>query len=76
MVAESALYLGEMEPAEDFPGASVGQVVFYVLTPSATYTAADDESALELGQSPLTPLFFVGQRLMTEYRLVSQSGNR
>lgn len=72
-VEESEEYLNEMCATTEFPLPALGSVRFYVLTPSAIYTAVDDEQALGLGQSPLTPLFFAGQRVITEYRLMSQS---
>jgi hypothetical protein len=67
-------FVGEMLPASDFPFPSPGEIFFYAVTPSGVFTTSDDEDALELGQSALTPLFYAGNRLITEYRKISNAG--
>jgi len=65
-------FAGEMDTVTEFPQPDAGDVVFYVLTPAASYSVSDSEQSMGLGQSPFTPLFFAGQRLITEYRRVNE----
>ena len=72
MIGVARTLLDEMQVASEFPLPSPGIVVFYVVTPSYTYTAVDDEDALGQGRRPLSPLFYAGHEVITEYRRVLQ----
>jgi len=72
MIALAGTLLDEMEVAYEFPLPSPGSVTFYVVTPSYTYTAVDEEYALGHGRRPLSPLFFAGHSVISEYRIILQ----
>jgi len=74
MISIAGSLLDEMHVAYEFPLPSPGSVTFYVVTPSYTYTAVDDELALGHGRRPLSPLFFAGHSVISEYREVLQRG--
>jgi hypothetical protein len=72
MVRVAATLVSELTPTATFPLPDRGRTTFYVRTEAGMFTggAADDE----LGQQrhALAPLFFAGQGVITQYRLLSE----
>jgi hypothetical protein len=64
----------QMTPAEEFPLPDLGIVSFAVLTFGGRYRGVAAEQALGEGSHPLSPLFFAGHLVITEFRLVSEPG--
>jgi len=60
-------HLARMTPAREFPLASNGQAIFYVLTTNGVFTAEADQAELG-GIHALTPLFALGQDVLTALR--------
>ena len=71
-VRASAAHLAEMTRANKQPLPEAGQVTFYVLTNSGVYTARRTEQALGGGKDSLSPLFYAGQEVLTQIRLVEE----
>jgi hypothetical protein len=61
------------EKADDSQIPQVGDVAFTVLTYGGRYRAVTQESALEEGTSPLTPLFAAGHDVISELRQIEQA---
>jgi hypothetical protein len=72
-VEESEKYLNSMTKTESFPYPAVGQVKFYVRTFNGVFTAEADEAELGEGKHKLSPLFYSGQEVLTQLRLVSET---
>ena len=61
-----------METATSFPLPDPGKVRFYVLTHEGVLTAETDGQELGRGKSDLSPLFYAGQDVITELRILCQ----
>jgi hypothetical protein len=68
-------YYQRLEPTESFPLPAEGHVHFYVLTDSGVLGGTGFEDDLGFGRHPLSSLFYAGHRVITELRLVSESGS-
>ena len=55
-----------------FPLPKEGQTIFYILTKDGIYTVEALESDLGNNKSQLSPLFYAGQDVITEYRLIEE----
>lgn len=64
-------HLPRMTPAREFPLAGNGRAIFYVLTTNGVFTAEADQAELG-GIHALTPLFALGQDVLTELREASE----
>lgn len=72
LVSNSEKYFKSMTPTTSFPLPSVGRVKFYILTFSGTFTADIDENELGEGKHDLSPLFYSGQKVITQIRLIEE----
>lgn len=63
--------LESFSPAKSFEVPANGQVRFYVLTNRGVLTASEPVDQINAGKLTLSPLWFDGQRLLTEVRLIS-----
>ncbi len=72
-------YVGKMEIATSRPLPGPGKVGFYVLTSQGVLTVEIDEKDLGQQKSDLSPLFYAGQGVITELRILckqpEQSGS-
>ncbi len=66
--------LPEMSRTDAFPLPVAGRVIFYVLTHDGAYTADVVEPDLQAGGHVLSPLYTMGQDVITQVRLHQQSG--
>jgi hypothetical protein len=64
-------YLGKMTKTTQFPLPPKGTFRFYVVTNQGVFMAEDSETALTAWTSELSPLFFAGNDVMTQLRLIS-----
>lgn len=71
-VKASENYYQQMTLAESFPSPAIGRVKFYVLTYSGVYTIDIDEHDLGNKKHKLSPLFYYGQEVITQFRLVQE----
>ena len=71
-VRTSAAHLDEMVRATKQPLPEANQVIFYVVTSSGIYTASRSQQALGDGKDSLSPLFYAGQEVLTQIRLVEE----
>jgi len=62
--------LDRMAKADDRPRPAAGQVCFYVLTSNGVFGATRPEDDLGEGRDPLSPLFYAGQEVITQLRLI------
>jgi hypothetical protein len=62
---------GKLEPATEHPLPAAGQTRFYVLTPEGLRTAQALEKDLGENRHELSPLFYAGQEVITQFRLTS-----
>jgi hypothetical protein len=53
--------------AHEFPGPTIGQVVFYFRTDKGIYTASAPENELRAGHHRLSALYFAGLRILHEF---------
>ena len=60
-----------MVATKTFPLPRTGRTVFYVLTDSGVFSTEADENALGEQLHALSPLFYAGQDVITQLRLVS-----
>jgi hypothetical protein len=74
LVSRSEEYFKNMTLTTSFPLPAVGRVKFYVLTFSGTFTADVDESELVKRKHDLSPLFYSGQEVITQLRLIQEQG--
>lgn len=72
-VKSAAAFQAQMKITKIFPLPAAGQTTFYVLTDSGVYTASASEQYLGEQKHRLSPLFYAGQELITQYRLIQQS---
>lgn len=73
MVAAAAKYQPEMRVTAAYPLPTGGETIFYVLTDAGVYTASASEQDLGEQTHPLYPLFYAGQEVITQYRLIQQA---
>jgi hypothetical protein len=69
-VAMGTEFLPQMREAREYPLPGLGQTAFYLLTGHARYTAGAAEDDLGNNRSALSPLFYAGQDVITQIRLV------
>ncbi len=72
-IAASEKYYLKMKITDSFPLPTAGKVRFYVLTFSGIFTLDIDEQALENRTSEFSPLFYSGQEVMTQLRIVDEA---
>jgi hypothetical protein len=70
MVNLAAKYLPRMAATKEFPLPKNGQTIFYVLTDAGTFTASAPENDLGENHHFLSLLFYAGQEIITQYRLI------
>ncbi|RIK19727.1 MAG: hypothetical protein DCC52_14995 [Chloroflexi bacterium] len=63
-------YYPKMTPTQGFPSPAVGRVKFYVLTYSGAYTIDIGENDLGNKRHELSPLFYYGQEVITQFRQI------
>jgi hypothetical protein len=68
-------HVRSLEPTTDFPLPEPAYVRFQVRTSEANLTGVAREEALQRGRHPLSPLYFAGQDVLTEIRLLSEAGD-
>jgi hypothetical protein len=61
-----------MTATKSYPLPKCGETTFYVLTDVGVFTASASEQALREHRHPLSPLFYAGQQIVTQYRLLSK----
>lgn len=67
-LANAFLYLGSL--VEEFPLPVRDECIFYFRTFEGVYKAVADRKELKNNRSPLSPLFFKADDVITEYRLI------
>ena len=55
-----------------FDGPANGQVRFFILTNRGVLTAVESEDRIDSGGLPLSPVWYAGQKLLTDVRLVAE----
>jgi hypothetical protein len=65
-------FLGSTEPTSNFPLPQQTETRFYLLTNRGVFTASAREEDLGKDRSPLSPLFYKAQDLITQIRLVNE----
>jgi hypothetical protein len=65
-------YIGQTKAANSTPLPVAGDVTFYVLTTNGIRSATAHEEDLGEQRHVLSPLFYAGQELITQLRLVSE----
>lgn len=68
----AGVHLPEMRACNDFPLPRLGQTTFYVLTSRGVLTASAPEQELGGGSHDLSPLFHLGDYVITQLRMVSE----
>jgi hypothetical protein len=71
-IAAAEKYHRQMTLTESFPLPAVGRVRFYVLTFSGVLTSDVDENKLGRGKHELSPLFYSGQDVIAQFRVVQE----
>ncbi len=71
-VTSSEQYLQYVSPTQSHPLPSVGRVKFYLLTFSGVFTADVDEKELGNRKHNLSQLFYNGQGVITQLRLMQE----
>jgi hypothetical protein len=67
-------FLPKLKPCESFPVPGVGHTIFYVLTDSGVYSSDSvREDVLGQGSNQFSPLFYSGQGVITQLRVMSES---
>lgn len=66
-------YSKDMKPTKEYPLPEIGQVRFYVLTPSGVRTYQAQEDDLGYKRDQFWPLFYSGQEVLTELRLTTEA---
>ena len=61
-----------MVKSSEHPRPSQGEVTFYVITPGGTYAATRKQNALGEQKDAFSPLFYAGQDVLTEIRLLQE----
>lgn len=67
-VKGSAKHLPDFQLVDEYPLPDEGKVHFYLVTPSGVYFAKGDEAELGKQRSDLSPLFHLGQKVISEIR--------
>ncbi|MCW3058405.1 MAG: hypothetical protein JWQ02_226 [Capsulimonas sp.] len=75
-VAAAREYVRLMQPTQSYPFPESKQIRFYALTPEGVYTYQAKWDDLGNNLDPLSPLFHLGDRTLTEFRLIEQKLNR
>jgi hypothetical protein len=70
MVNLVAKFQPQMTTAKEVPLPKNGETIFYALTDGGVFTANAAENDLGEQRHSLSPLFFAGQEVITQYRLV------
>ena len=71
-VESATANLDKLNPALQHPLPAVGQTRFYVLTPEGLFSAEAVEKELGENRHELSPLFYAGQEVITQFRLTSE----
>ena len=71
-VVEAEDHYQRMSPTIEFPLPEVGQVKFYILTYTGTFTADASEKKLAAGKHALSPLFNRAHEILTQLRLLAE----
>ncbi len=69
-------YTDRMEIVTTTPLPDPGKVRFYLLTPQGILAAKADEKDLGKRRHELSPLFYAGQEVITELRLISEQQSK
>jgi len=67
-INEGNKYLKMMSKVTEYPTATSGKVIFYVLTKNGTYKIEEEELKLQNKQSNIWSLYYLGQDVITEIR--------
>ena len=65
-------FLEKCQKTTSFPPPVSGKVAFYIFTKEGVYTVQTDEKNFEDGKDALAPLFFAGQEVITQFRLMDK----
>ncbi|OGV37181.1 MAG: hypothetical protein A2X48_04945 [Lentisphaerae bacterium GWF2_49_21] len=65
-------FVSSCSPATEFPFPKQGETVFYILTKKGKVTAKAKENELGEKKHQLSPLFYAGQDVITQLRLVTE----
>jgi hypothetical protein len=72
MVQVAGTLASHLSPTDTFPLPDRGRTIFYLRTEAGVLTGSATERELAQRRHPLSPLFFAGQDVITQYRLVSE----
>lgn len=72
-LATAEEFLPQLTPADEFPLPDPGRVTFTVLTHDGAFRADVAEAELQSGDHALTPLYAMGQEVITQVRLREES---
>jgi hypothetical protein len=75
LVSTSEEFVLDMPPSKIFPLPAVGEVKFIVLTFSGKFTQTARVDELARGQHLLSPLYYRGDEVVTQFRLHGQKKN-
>jgi len=65
-------YRNHFEPTQSFPVPETGQTIFYALTDLGILAGGGNEKELGNNRHELSTLFYAGQGVLTELRLVAE----
>lgn len=71
-VALAEKHLASMKPTKSFQYPKVGRLKFYVLTRDGVYSSEADENEVQDPQHSLSPLFVVGNEVLTALRTANE----
>jgi len=74
MVTLSATFLSQMIVVTSFPLPMARITTFFVRTDSGVFSISAPEESLGEGQHALSPLFYAGQEVITQLRLIEEEG--
>lgn len=69
---QAAKFVSRGKKVISFPTPMLGQAVFYILTQEGIYSIEALENDLGNNRSPYSPLFYAGQDVITEFRLIEE----
>ncbi len=72
MVRIAGTLASQMNPTDTFPLPDRGHTIFYLHSDAGALTGTATERELAQRRHALSPLFFAGQDVITQYRLVSE----
>lgn len=72
MVREASRHVQVMKEVKSFPLPENGNTVFYLLTDSGVFSASAGEQALGEGGHDLSALFYAGQDVITQFRVLEE----